>query len=286
MGYNARNSLKIVMSHSAESQNKKLTLYWFSGSGNTLRLAETFAAKLSELGWEVVLEPLERADPARFDPETVLGLAFSTHCFSIPEMIRRFVHALPVANGTPAMMLGSHGAFSGGVCGPMKRLLSTKGYHCVAGRIFVMPDSFFPYTGERFNRFLRDRAQKQVESFAERFHRGQTHWRYWPVLSDLFGYLFGAFFASRKLFPRIHTTVGIRQDRCTQCGVCVSLCPVHALKQKSTGDVPKPDRTCVNCLRCVAVCPTDAVKHCFGFHPYRNENAAELRRHFEKELKD
>ncbi|MDR1962992.1 MAG: hypothetical protein LBQ50_04370, partial [Planctomycetaceae bacterium] len=85
---------------------KMLQLYWFSGSGNTLRAAEVFSGQLRELGWTVKLCSLEKSDPTKIDPMAVLGIAFPTHCFSIPEIVRSFVKSLPKVDGTAAIMLG------------------------------------------------------------------------------------------------------------------------------------------------------------------------------------
>ena len=245
-----------------------LHLYWFSGSGNTFKAAQAFAERYRELGGVIELRALEKSDPTKVDPNAAFGIAFPTHCFSIPEIIRSFVKQLPQSNEAPAMMLGTHGAFSGGVCGPMKRILRRKGFRCVAGRIFIMPDSFFPYTGENFNRFITQRALKNAARYAEEYYENRTSWPYWPVLSDIFGAAFGTLFASRKLFRRFHTTVYVSKKKCTCCEECVKSCPVSAMQWKS--DVfPAADMNCVNCLRCVAVCPQDAMKHIFGFHPYR-----------------
>ena len=260
-------------------QHKPLHIYWFSGSGNTLKAVESFAARLRELGGAVELHALEKSDPERIDPDAAFGLAFPTHCFSIPEIVRAFVKRLPTTEGTPAMMLGTHGAFSGGVCGPMKRILRKKGFRCVAGRIFIMPDSFFPYTGEKFNRFITERALKNVAKYAELYYKledkNKTSWSYWPVLSDICGLVLGTVFASRKLSHSFHTTVYVAKNKCTRCGICVKLCPTSAIQPDKDG-FPTANINCVNCLRCVAVCQHDAMKHVLGFHSYRIDPAAEL----------
>lgn len=269
---------------------KTLHLYWFSGSGNTLRTAEVFAERLRELGWTVELRPIEHGHRENFNPEAALGLAFPTHCFSIPEIVRNFVRHLPTVSRVPALMLGTHGAFSGGVLGPMWRLLTHKGFHCVSGTIVSMPDSFFPFFSDATNRRhlqrALDRVRRYADDFDELYTNKRTRWPRLPILSDMHGFLFGTFFASRKLLPIFHATVHAQDDRCTRCDTCVRCCPIGALRRKTPESVPKPNRLCTNCLRCVAVCPTDAMRHLVGFAPYRSEPAVSLRFRFENELDD
>ncbi len=258
---------------------KHLHLYWFSGSGNTLLAAEAFSDRLRELGWTVELRPLETANPEQIDPGVAFGLAFPTYFFSIPPMIRDFVRKLSRVGNTPAIMLGTHGAFSGGVAGPMKRKLAVKGFRCVAGRILYMPDSFFPFFSPKIKLRQLDRARR----YAEELDADQARWPRWPILSDIHGAIFGMFFASRKLFGPFHATVHARTKECLRCDVCVRHCPMGALSRADESAVPKSDLRCTNCLRCVAICPVDAMRH-LAFAPYRGEPALELRRHLDESL--
>jgi len=56
---------------------------------------------------------------------------------------------------------------------------------------------------------------------------------------------------------------GVRKDdeKCTQCGVCVSICPVGALTfDKKTLKVTFDDDKCVVCGLCIDACPTTAME--------------------------
>jgi formate hydrogenlyase subunit 6/NADH:ubiquinone oxidoreductase subunit I len=45
---------------------------------------------------------------------------------------------------------------------------------------------------------------------------------------------------------------------CTQCGVCIDICPVEALSRGSNGVVRINKKDCVGCLMCVGFCPEEA----------------------------
>lgn len=56
---------------------------------------------------------------------------------------------------------------------------------------------------------------------------------------------------------------GVRkdEDKCTQCGVCVSICPVGALiLDKKTWKIVFDDDKCVVCGLCIDACPTTAME--------------------------
>jgi ferredoxin len=262
---------------------RQLHLYWFSGSGNTFRAASAFAERLRQLEWSVELRPLERSDPQTIDPDVTLGLAFPTHFFSIPEKVLSFVRALPRTDRTEAMMLGTHGALSGGVVGPMKRELTAKGFHCIAARILSMPDSFFPVFSDATHRRQFERGLNQAKRYAEDFAAGTARWSRWAILSDIHGACFGGLFALRKWTRNYYSTVHARREQCRRCDVCVRCCPVNALVRESDS-LPRPKKNCTNCLRCAAVCPSDAMRHLIGFRPHRSEEATALKRRLAEEL--
>ena len=51
---------------------------------------------------------------------------------------------------------------------------------------------------------------------------------------------------------------------CNQCGLCIDLCPVQALKRAPSGIVVIDKRTCIGCLSCVAFCPTHVMRRAPG----------------------
>lgn len=56
---------------------------------------------------------------------------------------------------------------------------------------------------------------------------------------------------SIKLKPNIIT--------CTQCGVCIGICPVEAIQRKENGIIYIDKKTCVGCFMCVGFCPEHAM---------------------------
>ena len=53
----------------------------------------------------------------------------------------------------------------------------------------------------------------------------------------------------------------INLTTCTQCGVCIDVCPVQAITQDKNGIVRINKKICVGCFMCVAACPEDAMMY-------------------------
>ena len=48
-------------------------------------------------------------------------------------------------------------------------------------------------------------------------------------------------------------------DRCINCGHCITLCPVDAIYPESDLSVKVEDAKCIQCGRCVDACPVRAI---------------------------
>lgn len=49
---------------------------------------------------------------------------------------------------------------------------------------------------------------------------------------------------------------GYHINACNQCGECIDICPVGALKKDARGIVQLEKNSCVGCMMCVGFCPT------------------------------
>lgn len=53
----------------------------------------------------------------------------------------------------------------------------------------------------------------------------------------------------------------VKEALCRGCAVCVSECPVDAIRMKEDGYAAIDDAECIRCGRCHDICPQEAVRH-------------------------
>ena len=50
------------------------------------------------------------------------------------------------------------------------------------------------------------------------------------------------------------------EEKCMDCGECISLCPVNAIKMEEDWTVALDNQKCIGCGFCTTSCPTKAIK--------------------------
>jgi len=60
------------------------------------------------------------------------------------------------------------------------------------------------------------------------------------------------------------TEKGYEMSNCNQCGLCIDMCPVQAIKRLPSGVVVVNKNTCVGCQSCVAFCPQHVMRRAPG----------------------
>ncbi|MDO5836915.1 MAG: 4Fe-4S binding protein [Methanobacterium sp.] len=50
------------------------------------------------------------------------------------------------------------------------------------------------------------------------------------------------------------------EEKCMDCGECISLCPVEAIKMEEDWTVELDNQKCIGCGFCTTSCPTKAIK--------------------------
>ncbi|HOO77642.1 MAG TPA: EFR1 family ferrodoxin [bacterium] len=235
-------------------QATAVDVYVFSGTGNTLLAARELVRALREEGVEAELRRLETSRPESVRRDRALGLAFPVAVQSTYPLVWKFVEGLPPGEGREVFMLDTLARFSGGAVGPLKRVLSRKGYACVGAREFVMPSNFGHIGASGKNRERIEKTLPRVAAYARDLVSGKTRWPRLPLFSDLVR----LFSRGDRCWKWLGGLLAVDRDRCTRCGLCIRLCPVGALESGEDG-YPRRGGACQSCMRCVSFCPASAV---------------------------
>jgi ferredoxin/flavodoxin len=248
-----------------------MDLYYFSGTGNTLLAAREMQKTFGARGIECRLRRIESSDPAKADPERALGLGFPIAAFTTYPLVWDFVSGLPQAQGTPVFAFATMAGMSLCALGPLKRMLSNKGYRSVGAKQFIMPSNLWikKYNPRKTEKQIV-KALAKVRRFANDLADGRAKWVKFPLMPDLFFPLL----RSRHVWRSTPGYVKLNPGKCTNCALCLELCPAGAIQLNS--DVRITDK-CQFCLRCISHCPQEALYYSKDqYQRYRPVKAEDL----------
>ncbi len=256
---------------------REAIFYFYTGTGNSYRVAAWMADAARETEATVTLAPIGAAHPAAEiaeDESSLLGLAMPTHGFTAPWAMLRFVLALPRRAHTRAVVVTTRGArrigsssmpgFEGTATWLVAFILLLKGYH-VQGIVGIdMPSNWMalhPGLPPDAVTEIRTRAQEKAVNFIEAVLSGQRRFvgrAMLPLAMLLFPLslaylLMGRLFLSKLFFASL---------RCNGCGLCAAHCPNGAIVMRGQEGHRRPYWTfrCESCMRCMAYCPQRAIE--------------------------
>ncbi len=242
----------------------EITLYYFSGTGNTAWMVQQLEAALIARGDELTAVSCECIDVDSTPPVTgdMLGLAFPTASSYAPPVFQDFMDRLPHVNALPLFVITTAGYVSGDTAWYAVNPLRSRGYKPfllanvrMPNNFYIPPMDFLPVTPpSRIPRRL-ERARRKIEQLAQLIHTQTPH----VEGTGLFGRLLGIQQRwSVDTFEKRLFKPFFADETCLQCGWCVEHCPVDSITMGEDG--VQFDERCILCMRCYSFCPVQAIQ--------------------------
>lgn len=232
-----------------------IDFYYFSGTGNTLLVVQKMKEIFEKSGVTVNLLRIEQSNPSEIDLSHTIGLGFPVAGQGTYPFVWDFVKGLPDASDTKIFMVDTMMSFSGGIVGPMKKIVQSKGYIPIGAQEIYMPSNFFPKNVVKID--VAAKTQKGVDNaagFAEAILSDRAVWGRIPIVSDFMS-IFSKSSINWQILRRFYP-LAVDTEKCIQCGLCSKLCPIGNITME---EYPHFHDSCKICMRCISFCPTEAI---------------------------
>lgn len=232
----------------------KKIIYYFSGTGNSLRTAIKIAEKIG--GAELINV---RSIPEEVSAENadVIGFVCPVYEWDIPGAFKSFIERLTVNPEAYIFMVTTYIAVLGKSFETVEQILSEKGAHlnygralrCVASQCIAYP----PFPPEKIMiPYMENQMDKTGDEINRRLHRD------FPRMSAFTRKRFKKVMVPYLEIEKEYDKGFYVDDRCKGCGLCEKVCPTHNISIEDSH--PVWNHNCHGCNSCVAYCPTKAVQ--------------------------
>ena len=251
----------------------KTTIYYFSGTGNSLKIAQDLAAKLGDTDI-VSISSIIKKDVEITDSSDKIGIVYPVYIWGIPKIGSQFIKKIKDTNNDKYFFaLAANGGNVAGSLLQLSNKLSSRGFKLSLGFSLITPSNYLPkHSADPLEQQLALFAsvEKRLSEIALLIKSNEVAEIEKGPIKDL---IVKTGIVYRLASPFIHKMDSFFwvDDNCISCGLCEKICPVQSVILKD--DKPIWLYKCEQCFRCVNYCPKDAIqfsKSTIGKNRYKN----------------
>ena len=246
-----------------------ISIFYFSGTGNTWWASEQIAKELSTLSFDATAYSIEQLTIGEaadlIEKSSIVGLGFPIYGSDAPRIFHDFLNALPIQK-TQKSVLGfvTQMVWSGDGANFLKKELDKKGYRIRWAVEFNMPSNIalpifpLPYSSDTntFKPQLKKCSQK-ITNLCKKIANDEDYRQHNHLIHAASAWI------QRGPFRLVHDWGrkfwSVDPDACISCERCAQICPVGNIEMQD--GLPVHGGECVYCMRCFNYCPTLAIQY-------------------------
>jgi len=249
-------------------QNNKTTLYYFSGTGNSLYIAKSLKKKLNECEL-IPIAGLINQNSIKATSEKV-GFIFPVYTWALPKIVYDFVEKIDLSNTKYIFAVATMGGFSKQyVEQTLNQLLKPKNKELDAAlniRVFsnyIAANKINPLPSKEKQEKRIKKAELKLEKIVEiilnnKKEKTKKGAKY-PKMKGSYEFFLKTVNRSDEKY--------YSDEKCNGCGICQQICPVDNIKLVK--EMPEWQHKCQFCLACLHYCPQKAIQ--YGKHTLKRE---------------
>ncbi|MGF7059113.1 EFR1 family ferrodoxin [Brassicibacter mesophilus] len=231
-------------------------IYYFSGSGNSLKVAKDLANEMGGTELVSIAKVVNQDIEISYD---CIGLVFPVYAWGVPRIVQRFAQKLKADRYVFTVL--TYGSSPGNTMEQINEILKSNGTKLSAGFGIAMPDSYIPMFSPNSEEEQKKMFQSELEKvkfIAEIINQKQEY----PLEKKNTGF---NWFFSGIIYPNAmkkFTTLDKKfwtNDKCNNCGICEKICPVNNIDIEK--GKPKWLHNCEACMACIQWCPTQSIQY-------------------------
>lgn len=235
----------------------KTTIFYFSGTGNSLVVARHIADKLDNT--EII--PIAKVIDEKLDLSADrIGIVFPVYMWGLPLIIADFIKKIKTDKDKYIFSVATYGGMAGSTNRQVANILNINNLQLSAGFLVQMPDNYIPF----FNIISIEKQEKlffkEKEKIMQIVDIVKQKKKYKIEKSNfILNFIFSTILykISSPKIPKMDKSFWT-DEKCDSCGICEKVCPVNNIKLES--GKPVWQNKCQQCLTCLHFCPKESIQ--------------------------
>ena len=241
---------------------QRITVCYFSGTGNTLYLARTLVMDLIEKGVTAYIHNIEGSEDEHLIlSEGDLVIMFPVYAYGPPKIVERFISKLPEGSERNISIVTDYGLLAGNAYSIAARMVAKRGYtikYCGGVRMPANYINLYNTPKEDKVRKLIEQSEDKIKQISSDLAQGKKN-----RVKKAFMLLRPPLYMIYRIFLKKSNWMGSRfsaDDKCTGCGICEKICPVSNINMSESSNRPVWSYYCEQCMRCIHFCPEVSIQ--------------------------
>ena len=233
------------------------TLYYFSGTGNSLRIANYLAETIEDCK-TIPIAKIWEEDNIVCESENV-GFVFPIYFFGLPSIVFDFLEKINLDKSNYVFAVATRGGpLRGTIPHTFKKLLRRKSKNLNAIFFITMVANnitVYNITSEEKQKKKAEKAKKKTNEIVEIIIKKQKK------TTRVLTYLISTWI-NKKFREKVNNSdskFSITEEKCNSCGVCENICPVNNITL--VDGKPQWQHKCQKCIACIHLCPQKAIQY-------------------------
>lgn len=248
--------------------NKKIIIFYFTGTGNSLYVTKELAKSFKQVDIKAIPK-VSDIQEYNYEEYSKVGFVMPLYFMGLPKLVKEFIDKIYIPNAEYIFSVVTRAYTKGLVFTEISSSLRKKDKSLSYGKYISFPDTYIRWAGasdEVAQGKLFNEAKKQLDNIKKDITDNKRHIDNEGIILKASAYTVNRFWRSTlKTKNKTFKT----SDDCIQCGVCMKVCPSKNIELD--GKSIKWGEKCQDCMACVQSCPKKAI--------YFSEKAKNRRRY-------
>ncbi len=234
----------------------KTTIYCFSGTGNSLKVAKDIAAGLKDT--EIIQISKNNMEINNAESNKV-GFVFPVYASGMPLLVKEFIENVKIPEDAYVYTVVTFGAAAGASISQLEKLLINKGIKLSAAFKMKMPGNYQviypPYSEKKQKKCFLNEKEK-ITRIVRSINNNEIV-EISGIGENLMKTIGGMIYSSFKPYEKDKDFW--TDEKCNGCGTCLKVCPADNIKMNE--GKPKWQHKCEQCVACMQWCPQKSIQY-------------------------